>query len=98
MKRPSTGDVLYVYFPYTPNESLEIKGLKTKIKKIRVVGTEHTLSWKLYNDVDWSAAPGVCYVSVPSNVLDPRMTVLAIELEEPITLYEGSGQVISFNE
>lgn len=92
------GDVLYVYFPYTPNESLEIKGLKTKIKKIRVVGTEHTLSWKLYNDVDWSAAPGVCYVNVPSSVLDSRMTVLAIELEEPITLYEGSGQVISFNE
>ena len=92
------GDVLYVYFPYTPNESLEIKGLKTKIKKIRVVGTEHTLSWKLYNDVDWSAAPGVCYVNVPSSVLDSRMTVLAIELKEPITLYEGSGQVISFNE
>ena len=92
------GDILYLYFPYAPNESIEIKGLKSRIKKVRVVGTDEELPWKLYNDIDWSAAPGVCYISVPSRVLDPRMTVLAVEMESPVTLYEGSGQVISFNE
>ena len=92
------GDILYLYFPYAPNESIEIKGLKSRIKKVRVVGTDEELPWKLYNDIDWSAAPGVCYISVPSRVLDPRMTVLAVELESPLTLYEGTGQVISFNE
>lgn len=92
------GDILYVYFPYAPNETIEIKGLKPKVKKIRVVGTEAELSWKLYNDIDWSEIPGVLYVNVPKDVLDPHMTVIALELDAPVSLYEGAGQVISFNE
>ena len=92
------GDVLYLYFPYTPNESLEIKGLKSKIQRVRVVGSERELEWKQYNDIDWSATPGVYYIRVPADVHDPHMTVLAVELDGPATLYEGSGQVISFNE
>jgi alpha-L-fucosidase len=92
------GDILYLYLPYAPNESLEIKGLKSKIRRVRVVGTEKELSWKQYNDIDWSATPGVYYIRVPAEVLDPHMTVLAVELDSPATLYEGAGQVISFNE
>ena len=92
------GDVLYLYFPYAPNESLEIKGLKSKIRRVRVVGKEKELEWKQYNDIDWSATPGVYYIDVPADVLDPHMTVLAVELDGPATLYEGAGQVISFNE
>jgi len=92
------GDILYVYLPYAPNETLEIKGLKSVIKRVRVVGTGEELSWKRYNDIDWSATPGVYYIDVPASALDSRMTVLAIELDGPATLYEGAGQVISFNE
>lgn len=92
------GDILYLYFPYTPNESIEVKGLKSRVKNVRVVGTDRQLRWRLYNDIDWSETPGVYYIQVPADVLDPRMTVLALELETPATLYEGSGQVISFNE
>lgn len=92
------GDILYIYFPYAPNESIELKGLKSKVKNVRVVGTDRTLDWKLYNDIDWSEVPGVYYIQVPSDVLDPRMTVLAVELEEPVKLYRGGGQVVSFNE
>jgi len=91
-------DVLYVYLPYTPNESIELKGLKTKIKSIRVVGTDKVLDWKLYNDLSWSEVPGVYYINVPKDVCDPEMTVLAIELEGPLKLYRGSGQVISYNQ
>ena len=91
------GDVLYVYLPYTPNESIEVKGLKTHIKNVRVVGTDRTLDWQLYNDIDWSEVPGVYYINVPEDVLDEHITVLALELEGPLTLYRGSGQVISFN-
>ena len=92
------GDILYVYLPYVPNESLEVKGLKSRIKRVRVVGTEAELSWTLYNDIDWSEVPGVYYIDVPSEVRDLRMTVLALELEEPLKLYRGSGRVVSFNE
>ncbi|MCQ2167755.1 MAG: alpha-L-fucosidase [Bacteroidales bacterium] len=91
------GNILYVYLPYTPNESIEVKGLKTHIKKVRVVGTDRTLDWTLYNDIDWSEVPGVYYINVPEDVLDEHITVLALELEGPLSLYRGSGQVMSFN-
>jgi len=92
-----SGDVLYVYLPYTPNESIEVKGLKTHIKKVRVVGTDKELDWNLYNDISWSEVPGVYYINVPAEVLDSHITVLALELEGPLQLYRGSGQVISYN-
>ena len=92
------GDILYVYLPYKPTESIEVKGLKSKIKNVRVVGTNRTLDWTLYNDIDWSEVPGVYYIDVPEDVLDEKITVLALELDSPLRLYRGSGQVISFNE
>lgn len=92
------GDILYLYLPYRPNESIEVKGLKSKIKRVRVVGTDRELDWELYNDISWSEVPGVYYINVPDEALDERITVLALELEEPVRLYRGSGQIISFNE
>ncbi|MCM1111428.1 MAG: alpha-L-fucosidase [Clostridium sp.] len=93
-----TGDILYLFVPYTPNEAIEIKGLKSYIKKARVVGTDRELDWKLYNDVSWGTASGVYYLNVPAEVCDPDMTVIALELEEPIKLYNGPGQVQTFND
>ena len=89
---------LYLYLPYRPNESIELKGLKSRIKDIRVVGSDAKLDWVRYNDISWSEVPGVCYIDVPENVLDEKITVLAVDLEEPLTLYRGAGQVLSFND
>ncbi|MBD5308002.1 MAG: alpha-L-fucosidase [Bacteroides sp.] len=92
------GNILYVYLPYRPTGPLEVKGLKSRIKNIRVVGTDKNLTWKQYNDISWSEVPGVYYIDVPEDVLDPQITVLALEMEEPVKLYRGSGQVMSFND
>ena len=92
------GKTLYLYIPYKPTENIEIKGLKSRIKDVRVVGNNEKLKWVRYNDISWSEVPGVCYVEVPENVLDEKITVLAVDLEEPIKLYRGAGQVISFND
>lgn len=91
------GNIIYVYLPYRPIENVELKGLKNKIKKVRVVGTDYELSFKRYNDAEWVKVPGVYYIDVPAKVLDENITVLAIELDEPVQLYRGEGQVISFN-
>lgn len=89
---------LYVYIPYAPATPLEVKGLKSKVKGVRVVGSDVLPSWTVYNDIDWSEVPGVYYISTPAAALDPSMTVLALELEEPLRLYRGSGQIMSFNQ
>lgn len=93
-----TGDILYLFIPYTPNEAVELKGLKSYIKKARVVGTDKELTWNLYNDVSWGVAAGCYYINVPAEVCDPDMTVIALELEEPVKLYNGAGQVMTFND
>lgn len=92
------GNIIYVYLPYKPIESIEFKGLKNKITKVRVVGSDKELSFRRYNDAPWVAVPGVYYIDVPESVLDENITVLAIELDRPVELYRGEGQVISFNQ
>lgn len=92
------GDILYLYLPYRPNESVELKGLKSRVKRVRVVGDGRELDYNLYNDISWSEVPGVYYINVPEDACDERITVLAVELEEPVKLYRGSGQIISLNE
>lgn len=91
------GNIIYAYLPYIPIENVELKGVKNTIKKIRVVGKNKELSFKRYNHAPWVKVPGVYYINVPKNVLDKDMTVLAIELDGPVELYRGEGQVISFN-
>ncbi|MBD5347503.1 MAG: alpha-L-fucosidase [Bacteroides sp.] len=89
---------LYMYLPYKPNGQVEFKGLKSKVKSARVVGNDTPVTWDLYNDISWSEVPGVYYFSIPEEALDPDITVVALELEEPARIYQGSGQVISFND
>jgi alpha-L-fucosidase len=40
----------------------------------------------------------VYYFDIPEEALDAEITVMAIELDEPVKLYCGPGLVISFND
>lgn len=92
------GHIIYVYLPYRPIGSVELKGLKSRVKNVRIVGTDFSVAWQQYNDISWSEVPGVYYFDIPEYALDAEMTVMAIELDEPVKLYCGPGQVISFND
>ena len=94
----TTGDVLYLYIPGKPNESVDIKGLVNKVKKVWVVGSGCELEHYLINDISWSEVPGILYINVPEKVLDEQITVIGVQLDGPIRLYRGEGQVISVND
>ena len=91
------GSVLYLYFPYRPIGTLEVKGIMNAVKSIRVVGSDTPLTWKIYNKLSWSEVPGLLDIEVPEEILDPSMTVIAVELDGPIRLYQGAGKVITSN-
>lgn len=82
---------LYLFLPGKVNGDVVIKGLKNKIKKIRVMGTTQTLSSKIVGKVSFSPVPGLVYIHVPQQVQDDYMSVLAVELEGPVDLYKGEG-------
>jgi alpha-L-fucosidase len=92
-----TGDVLYLYLPYKPIGSVPLKGLINTVKKIRVVGTGTELNFKVYNKLTWSSVPGIVYIDIPEEVLDTDITVLAVQLDGPVKMYEGEGQVVTAN-
>jgi alpha-L-fucosidase len=91
------GDILYLYLPYRPNGSVEVKGLINKVNRIWVVGNGAMLNYKIYNKNYWSGVPGNLYIDVPETVLDKQITVLAVLLDGPIKLYRGAGKVIESN-
>lgn len=93
------GDVLYLYLPNRPNGPIELKGIVNDIKNVRVVGTSaNHLPVTVYNKLSWSEVPGIAYVDIPEEALDEDITVVAVELDGPLKLYRGSGQVITMNE
>ena len=78
---------LYLFIPYRPHGEVEVKGLLTKLKGARVVGSNTPLRWKIYNEADWRAEPGNLYVEIPEQELDSEITVVALDLVEPIKMY-----------
>lgn len=91
------GDILYLYLPYKPNGTVEVKGLLNKVNRAWVVGNGAMLNYKVYNKPYWSSLPGNLYIDVPEQVLDEQITVIALLLDGPIKLYRGEGQVIESN-
>lgn len=92
---PSTlskdSSTLFLFLPGKVNGQVVVKGLKNKINKIRVVGTQQTVQHKIVGKISWSPVPGLVYISVPPSVQDDYMSVLAVELDGPISLYKGQG-------
>ncbi|MEO6231086.1 MAG: alpha-L-fucosidase [Ferruginibacter sp.] len=82
---------LYLFLAGNVTGDIMVKGLKNKINKIRVLGTNETLQHKVVGKISWSEVPGIVYIQVPEKVQDEYMTVLALELDGPVKLYRGKG-------
>ncbi len=79
--------ILYLYLDSQPNGPLLIKGLKNKINRVWVVGNGMKLNPKVMMKMYWSQIPGLVYIDVPQQVLDPQVTVVAVLLDGPIELF-----------
>jgi alpha-L-fucosidase len=79
---------LYLYLDGNPNGPLMLKGLKNKVNRIWVVGNGTKLNYDIKMKQYWSEKPGILYIDVPEEVLDPQVTVISILLDGEIELYE----------
>jgi alpha-L-fucosidase len=80
--------ILYLFVDQIPKNPLMIKGLKNKINRIWVVGNGTKLNWDIKMKNYWSEIPGLLYITVPEQTLDPQVTVIAILFEGKISLYD----------
>ena len=87
---PSTlsadGQTLYLFLPYHPQGQIELRGVKNQINRIRVVGDGTKLDHQVMMKPYWSTHAGLIYIDVPDYVLDPDMTVIAVQLKGKLEL------------
>jgi len=88
---------VYLYLPHQPQGPLMLKGIASEVKSIRVVGEGTELDWDIKMKRSWSEVPGVIYIDVPEGVLDDEVTVLAMQLTEPIELYRDGVEALESN-
>lgn len=82
---------VYLFVPAKARGPLVIKGLNSKIKKVRMVGNNKQLNYKVVGKISWSPVPGLIYITMPAQAGDEYMEVIAVELESPVKLYRGHG-------
>lgn len=89
---------IYLALFDTPNNYISLKGIQNKIKSIKVVGNGEELSFERNGGAAWNNIPGILRIEVPqAKSLDDNVTILEVELEDPLKLYRGHGQAVELN-
>lgn len=90
-------ETLYLFLFDRPWDSFAVKGLHNNIKRISIVESGKELQYKKIGGAPWANIPGVLWVNIDENDLDPYATVIKVELDGPLNLYREEGHAISKN-
>lgn len=89
---------LYLYVRDIPKDGkVVLKGIDNPVNRIYVVGNGTVLHEEVLCKVFWSQYPGIMYIDIPEEVLDPYYTVIAIQLDGKISLHDKRSGVIEQN-
>jgi alpha-L-fucosidase len=88
---------LYCFVLDNPKAEVVVKGIRNKIKGIRVLGSNRSLNFKLNGGASWLNIPPVLLIDLPADQIDINTTVIAIELDTPLELYRGEGGAVEKN-
>lgn len=88
---------LYLFFFDIPRDEIAVKGVRNKVLSATVVGSNEELAFRKIGGAEWANVPGVLWIEVPHRVLDANATVIKLELDGELDLYDGAGQAISVN-
>ena len=95
----SDASIIYLYYFDSPRGEISLKGLRNKIKNIRVVGdsSDDKLKYRRSGGAPWLNIPGIIMIDLPKNKLDEYVTVIAVEIEGNPDIYHSSGGTIEGN-
>lgn len=98
---PSTlsvdGRTLYLFLDGRPNEDVVIKGLDNHVKRARVLGAGVDVDHRVVGKHSWSKVPGLLHLDIPQAAFDPVVTVVALELDKPVSLFREQIKPIESN-
>ena len=82
---------LYLTVFDIPRGPIGVRGLRTPVRRVRVLGTGTPLDHRVIGGLH--EAPGVLWIDPPAAAdLDGHATVLTVELDGELELYRGSGR------
>ncbi|HEY3480257.1 MAG TPA: alpha-L-fucosidase, partial [Streptomyces sp.] len=83
---------LYLTCFDAPRETVSVRGLRTPVRRVTVLGTGAGLAHHVTGGLH--EVPGVLWIDAPpAAAVDPHATVLAVELDGELDLYRGRGRV-----
>jgi alpha-L-fucosidase len=88
---------LYLFLFDVPRDEIAIKGIRNNVRRATILGSGAELKHRKLGGAPWAHLPGILWVEVPQTALDADATVLKIELDGPLDLYTGAGDVVTFN-
>jgi alpha-L-fucosidase len=87
---------LYLFVDGNPGGPVLVRGLKNRVLRARVVGNGTTLDTRRVG-ATMGDAPALLYITLPEDVLDPEVTVVALQLQGPIALYHNDSKPTSLD-
>ncbi|MGW1884728.1 alpha-L-fucosidase [Streptomyces sp. NPDC001970] len=82
---------LYLTVFDIPRGPIGVRGLRTPVRRVRVLGTGTELGHQVIGGLH--EVPGVLWIDAPAAAdLDEHATVLAVELDGELDLYRGAGR------
>lgn len=88
--RSKDSRTLYLFFFDRPIDQIAVKGLQSPVRRATVLGSGRELTHK--NIGGLGDTPGILWIDVPSDVVDPDATVVKLEFDEPMKVYVGAGR------
>lgn len=88
---------LFVYDP--PADGVLLKGLIPGVDSIEILHSGKPLPHKISGGAPWNGIPGMLWIPLEAeDCCEIGPTVLKLRLDDALSLYQGHGQAISFNE
>ena len=89
--------ILYLFLFDIPRGEIAVKGLRNLVQRATVMGHEGELSHRVLGGAPWAHLPGITWIDMAGAPLDDDVTVIKLELDGPLDLYTGAGDVITAN-
>ena len=89
---------LFLFLRDIPKDNqIVVKGISNKINRAYIVGNGTVLNQQLLCKVYWNKYPGLTYIEIPKETIDPYYTVIALVLDSPIKLFNKNTGAVENN-
>ncbi len=88
---------LYLFLHDKPKNAIPVKGLISEIESVTLMGANKELRHEMVGGAPWDHVPGITWIYVDEEDLDPLTSVIKIKFKEPLKLYRGKSGAIQNN-